>query len=61
MDSHFANQIWQKTIRGPNAVIFHGRARQYGSGGLGAFAKRMGRMAMPLVEQSVMPVAKEFG
>ena len=61
MDAHFANQIGQKTIRTPNAVAFRGPARQYGSGGLGAFAMRMGRVAVPLVKQYVMPVAKDFG
>ena len=61
MDAHFANRIGQKTIRTPNAVAFRGPARQYESGGLGAFAMRMGRVAIPLVNQYVMPVAKEFG
>ena len=61
MDAHFANQIGQKTIRTPNAVAFRGSARQYGSGGLGAFAMRMGRVAIPIVKQCVMPVAKVFG
>ena len=61
MDAHFANQSGQKTIRTPNAVAFRGPARQYGSGGLGAFAMRMGRVAIPLVKQYVMPLAKEFG
>ena len=61
MDAHFANQIRQKTIRTPNAVAFRGPARQYGSGGLGAFAMRIGRVAVPLLKQDVMPVAKEFG
>ena len=61
MDAHFANQIGQKTILTPNAVGFRGPARQYGSGELGAFAMRMGRVAIPLVKQYVMPVAKEFG
>ena len=60
-DAHFANQIGQKTIRTPNAVALRGLARQYGSGGLGAFAMRMGCVAIPLVKQYVMPVAKEFG
>ena len=40
MDAQFANQIGQKTIRTPNAVSFCGPARQYGSGGLGAFAPK---------------------
>ena len=61
MDAHFANQNGQKTIRTPNAVAFRRPAPQYGSGGLGAFAMRMGRVAIPLVKQYVMPVAKEFG
>ena len=61
IDGCFANQILQKTIRTPNAVAFRRPARQYGSGGLGAFAMRMGRVAIPLVKQYVMPVAKEFG
>ena len=60
MDAHFANQIGQKTIRTPNAVVFRGPARQYGSGGLGAFAMRMGRLAIPLVKLYVMRVAKEL-
>ena len=55
MDARFANQIRQKTIRTPNAVAFRGPARQYRSGGLDAFAMRMGRVAMPLVKQYVMP------
>ena len=61
MDAHLANQIGQKTIRTPIAVAFRGPARQCGSGGLGAFAMRMGRVAIPLVKQYLMPVAKEFG
>ena len=61
MDAHFGNQIGQKTIRTHNAVAFRGLARQYGSEGLGAFATRMGFVAIPLVKQYVMPVAKEFG
>ena len=28
---------------------------------MGAFAMRMGRVAMPLVKKDVLPVAKEFG
>ena len=61
MDANFANEFGQKAIRTPNAVAFRGPARQYGSRGLGAFAIRMGRVAIPLVKQYVMPVAKEFG
>ena len=61
MDAHVANQIGQKTIRTPNTVAFRGPARQYGSGGLGAFAMRVGRVAIPLVKQYVISVVKEFG
>ena len=61
MNAHFANQIRRKTIGNPNAVAFRGPARQYGSGGLGEFAMRMCRVAMPLVKQYVMPLAKDFG
>ena len=61
MDAHFANQMRQKTGRTPNAVVFRGPTRQYGSGGLGAFVMRMGRVAMPLIKRYVMPVARKFG
>ena len=61
MHAHFANQIGQKTIRTPNAAAFRRPARQYVSGRLEAFTIRMGRVAIPLVKQYVMPVAKEFG
>ena len=40
---------------------FHGPARQFGSGGMGAFAMRMGRVVMPLMKKYVLPVAKDFG
>ena len=55
MDAHFVNQIRQKKVRTASAVAFRGPARQHGSGGLGAFAMRMSRVAMPLVNQYVMP------
>ena len=61
MDALFANQIGQKTIRTPNGVAFRGPARQHRSGGLEAFAMRKGCVAIRLVKQYVMPVAKEFG
>ena len=39
---------------------FMGPARQMGSGGgLGAFAVRMGRVAVPIVKKYVLPVAKQ--
>ena len=61
MNAHFTNQIGQRTIRTHNAVAFRRPVRQYGSGGMGAFAMRMGRVAIPLVKQYMMPVAKGFG
>ena len=60
MDAHFANQIQQKT-RTPNAAAFYGPERENGCGKLGAFAMRMGLVALPLVKQYVMAVAKQFG
>ena len=55
MDAHYDSQI--------KSVVAHtnysGPARQMGSGGgLGAFAVRMGRVAIPLVRKYVLPVAK---
>ena len=49
-------------MRGGGARIYGGPARQFGSGGgIGAFAMRMGRVAMPLVKKYVVvPVAKEL-
>ena len=58
MDHHYDSQI---NLKPSNASLFRGPARQYGSGGLGAFAMRMGRVAVPLVKKYVLPVAKEFG
>ena len=58
MDQQYDSEIFSKvsssatTLRGP---------RQYGSGGLRAFAMRMGRVAVPLVKKYFVPVAKEFG
>ena len=62
MDAHFNNQIVQaRGQRPPVLMAFRGPARQFGSGGIGAFAMRMGRVALPLMKKYVMPVAKEFG
>ena len=61
MDAHFDHQIQQKTIRKPNMVTAGGSARQFGSRRLGAFATRMGRVAIPLVKQYVKTVAKQLG
>ena len=59
MDQHYDSQIFSKVSS--SATTFRGPARQYGSGGLGAFAMRMGRVAVPLVKKYFVPVAKEFG
>ena len=41
---------------------FHGPARQFRSGaGLGAFAVRVGRTAMPLLKKYVAPIIKQVG
>ena len=42
---------------------FSGPARQMGAGagGLGAFALRMGRVAIPVVRRYILPVAKQLG
>ena len=57
MDAHYDFQIRQQH----QPSTFHGPARQFGSGGMGAFAMRMGRAAMPLMKKYVLPMAKEFG
>ena len=50
---HVRQQHYQPT--------FHGPVRQFGSGAMGAFAMRMGRVAMPLIKMYVLTVAKQFG
>ena len=57
MDAHFDFQIRQQHQQS----TFHGPARQFGSGGVGAFAMRLGLVAMPLMKKYVLHVAKEFG
>ena len=56
MDAHYVFQVRQQH----QPSTFHGPARRFGSGGMGAFAIRMGRVAMRLMEKYVLPVAKEF-
>ena len=58
MDAHYDSQIG---LQSHHQTTFGGPARQFGSGGMGAFAMRMGRVAVPLVKKYVLPVAKEFG
>ena len=57
MDAHYDFHIRQQH----QSSTFQGPARQFGSGGMGAFAMRMGRVAMPLMKKHILPVAKEFG
>ena len=64
MDAHYASQI--KSHNHPIAqqsATFCGPARQMGAGagGLGAFAMRMGRVAIPVVRKYILPVAKHIG
>ena len=57
MDAHYDSQIKTNTHS-----TFSGPARQMGSGGgFGAFAVRMGRVAIPLVRKYILPVAKQVG
>ena len=64
MDAHYDSQI--KSHNHPIAqqsATFCGPARQMGAGagGLGAFAMRMGRVAIPVVRKYILPVAKHIG
>ena len=53
MDAYYASQM---------SSTFQGPARQFGSGaGIGAFALRMGRTAMPLLKKYVGPFVKQVG
>ena len=57
MDSYYASQMASSSVG-----TFHGPARQFGSGaGLGAFALRVGRRAMPLLKKYVGPFVKQVG
>ena len=53
MDAYYTSQMGN---------TFQGPARQFGSGaGIGAFALRVGRTAMPLVKKYVGPFVKQVG
>ena len=53
MDAHYDSQV-----RANTHTTFSGPARQMVSGGgIGGFALRMGRVAIPLVRKYVLPVA----
>ena len=57
MDAHYDSQIKANTH-----TTFSGPARQMGSGGgIGTFAVRTGRVAIPLVRKYVLLVAKQVG
>lgn len=57
MDAHYDSQI-----KSTAQTTFMGPARQMGSGGgIGAFAVRMGRVAIPIVKKYILPVAKQVG
>ena len=66
MDAHYDSQI-----RGDHNhhhathqnASFSGPARQMGAGagGLGAFAMRMGKVAIPVVRRYILPAAKQLG
>ena len=57
MDSYYASQMASSSVG-----TFHGPARQFGSGaGLGAFALRVGRTAVPLLKKYVGPFVKQVG
>ena len=63
MDAHYDSQI--KSQNHPTAqqnATFCGPARQIGTsaGGLGVFAMRMGRVAIPVVRKYIPSVAKHF-
>ena len=64
MDAYYDSQI-KTNNRGKTQQneAFCGPARQMGAGagGLGAFAMRMGRVAIPIVRKYILPVAKQFG
>ena len=64
MNAHYDSQI--KSHNRPTAqqnATFCGPARQMGAGagGLGAFAMRMGRVAIPVVRKYILLVAKHIG
>ena len=54
-------EISERRFELPMQLTFCGPARQYRYGALGAFAMRIGRVAISLVKQYVMPVVKEIG
>ena len=64
MDAHYDSQI--KSHNQPTTqqnATFCAPARQMGAGagGLGAFAMRMGTVAIPVVRKYILPVAKHIG
>ena len=59
MDAHYDAQI--QSLASHHST-FSGPARQMGAGGgLGAFAVRMGKVAIPVIKKYILPVAKQVG
>ena len=62
MDAHYDFQIKTNNLRTTQqSAAFCGPVRQMGAsaGSLGAFAMRMGRVAIPIVRKNIIPVAKQ--
>ena len=64
MDAHYDSQIKTNNLRTTQQnAAFSGPARQMGAGagGFRAFAMLMGRVAIPVVREYILPVAKQVG
>ena len=64
MDAHYDSQIRTNNLRKTQQnAAFCGPERQMGTdaGGLGAFAMRMERVAIPIVHKYILPVAEQVG
>ena len=64
MDAHYDSQLKRHNhSTAQQNATFCGPARQMGAGagGLGAFAIRLGRVAIPVVRKYILPVAKHIG
>ena len=58
MEAHYLSQIENSST----SNAFTGPARQYVSGGgLGIMAMRLGRVAIPLIRQYLLPAVKDVG
>ena len=64
MHAHYDSQTKtnnQRTTQQNAAFCGPARRMGAGAGGVGAFAKRMGRVAIPIVREYILPVAKQVG